>query len=83
LDRGARIRNSNIKIILTDELASEAWLTKCRYGNRFSLVDCFVFALGKSVGEGGRKGVGEAAIILTTDSAFRGLEVEVELLEVL
>lgn len=86
LDRGARIRNSNIKNIPTDELASEAWLTKCRYGNRFSLVDCFVFALGKSVGEGGeggREGVGEAAIILTTDSAFRGLEVEVELLEVL
>jgi predicted nucleic acid-binding protein len=73
LDRGARIRTSNIEIIPTDALASEAWLTKCRYGNRLSIVDCFVHALGKK----------EDTLILTTDSAFRGLDVKVELFEVL
>ena len=72
LDRGARIRTSNIEIIPTDELASEAWITKCRYGNRLSIVDCFVYALGKK----------EDALILTTDPAFRGLDVKVEWIEV-
>lgn len=72
-DRGARIRTSNIELIPTDELASEAWLTKCRYGNLLSIVDCFVYALGKK----------EDALILTTDSAFKELDVNVEWFEVL
>ena len=62
-----------IELIPTDELASEAWLTKCRYGNLLSIVDCFVYALGKK----------EDALILTTDSAFKELDVKVEWFEVL
>ena len=70
--RGARIRTSNMEIIPTDELSAETWLTKCRYGNRLSIVDCFVYALGKK----------EDALILTTDSAFRELDVKAEWFEV-
>ena len=66
LARGTSIQESEISVIPISELGTTAWLIKCKYGNRFSIVDCFILALAKQVN----------ATILTTDSSFQNLEDE-------
>ena len=60
---GRRIHASRLRVVRSGPFLDQAWRFKCRYRQRFSLVDCVNLAVAQV----------NPSRILTTDGAYEGL----------